>query len=57
MTACEAALVGKRAGEAAWREAAQLAIAGAASLPSNAYKLPLLQRTVARALALAGEVP
>ena len=57
LAACEAALTGRVANETAWREAATLAVADARPLPGNEYKLVLLQRTIMRALELAGEIP
>jgi xanthine dehydrogenase YagS FAD-binding subunit len=47
---CEAALVGARAGVAAFREAAERAADGARPLSGNGFKLDLLKRTVFRAL-------
>jgi formate hydrogenlyase transcriptional activator len=46
----EAALVGQRSGEQAWRDAAMRAGEGAQPLTHNAFKVELLQRTVFRAL-------
>jgi xanthine dehydrogenase YagS FAD-binding subunit len=49
----EAALAGRRAGAAAWRTAADTAVAGARPLAGNAYKVELLRRAVIRALQMA----
>jgi xanthine dehydrogenase YagS FAD-binding subunit len=46
----EAALVGQRAGEASFRRAADLALAGARPLAHNGYKVELGKRAVVRAL-------
>ncbi|MEJ0020456.1 MAG: xanthine dehydrogenase family protein subunit M [Acetobacteraceae bacterium] len=53
--ACEAALVGQQAGRSAWQQVAPLAVAGAVPLSENGFKVELLQRTLVRALELAGE--
>ncbi|MNL38675.1 4-hydroxybenzoyl-CoA reductase subunit beta [compost metagenome] len=46
----EAALVGQRANEDTFRQAAQAALSGARPLAHNAYKVELGQRSVVRAL-------
>jgi xanthine dehydrogenase YagS FAD-binding subunit len=46
----ERALEGAEAGPAAWDRAANAALAGAAPLRHNAYKLPLARALVRRAL-------
>jgi xanthine dehydrogenase YagS FAD-binding subunit len=51
----EAALSGQRAGPAVFREAAAHAADGAEPRAQNAFKVELLRRTVARALAMAAE--
>jgi xanthine dehydrogenase YagS FAD-binding subunit len=51
LQAVEAALRGKPATEESYLEAAKLAVVGAKPLANNAFKLPLVQRTIARALA------
>lgn len=48
--AAEAALVGRAVTEGTAREAARLAVAGATPLPLNAYKLPVLEAVVRRAI-------
>jgi len=55
LRAAEQALVGRPPGAAVFAEAAELATAGAEPLSRNGFKLPLLQRTVMRALVLLGE--
>jgi xanthine dehydrogenase YagS FAD-binding subunit len=50
LTAVEAALRGAPATEAAFEDAASVAADGARPLPGNAFKVPLLKRTVVRAL-------
>jgi xanthine dehydrogenase YagS FAD-binding subunit len=50
----EAALIGKRMNSEVLATAAQLALEGAAPLEHNAYKIPLTQTLVRRALALVG---
>ncbi|HEX8068941.1 MAG TPA: xanthine dehydrogenase family protein subunit M [Pyrinomonadaceae bacterium] len=50
----EAALAGKRLDQAALDEAARLALAGAKPLAKNAYKIPLTQALVRRALGKVG---
>jgi xanthine dehydrogenase YagS FAD-binding subunit len=54
LPAVEHALIGAPASDATWRHAGQLAIAGAAPLRDNRFKVRLLQNTVARALEQAG---
>lgn len=49
-TAAEAALQGERPSEARFAEAAQLAVEGAEMLEHNAYKVPLVQSLIRRAL-------
>lgn len=51
----EAALVGRRPGAAAFREAAQLALRGAKPLSQNAFKVDLGKHSVVRALTVAAE--
>ncbi|MFC0437440.1 xanthine dehydrogenase family protein subunit M [Kutzneria buriramensis] len=51
LPATEEALRGKPATEESYLEAAKLAVVGAKPLGDNAFKLPLVQRTIARALA------
>ena len=51
LQAVEAALRGRPATEDSYLEAAKLAVVGAKPLADNAFKLPLVQRTIARALA------
>jgi xanthine dehydrogenase YagS FAD-binding subunit len=53
----EAALVGRRANERAFGEAASLAALGARPRRHNAYKVELARRTVARALAIVAAEP
>jgi len=48
--AAEAALIGAKVDEAAARRAAQAALAGAVPLSKNAYKLPLFETLVRRAI-------
>ncbi|WP_029048878.1 xanthine dehydrogenase family protein subunit M [Cupriavidus sp. amp6] len=55
MRAAELALQGKPPTRASFEAAALATIAGATPLPGNRYKVALLQRTVVRALELAGE--
>lgn len=55
MRAAELALQGKPPTRQSFEAAALAAIADAAPLPGNRYKVALLQRTVVRALELAGE--
>ena len=50
----EAALTGKRVDEAAARQAARAALDGATPLSKNAYKLPLFEALVRRAIVKAG---
>jgi xanthine dehydrogenase YagS FAD-binding subunit len=52
---CEDALIGQRAGRAAWQAAADLATEGARPLSGNHFKVELLRRTVVRALEMTGE--
>ena len=52
----EAALVGRRANEDTFRQAAQAALSGARSLAHNAYKVELGQRSVVRALMRAAQL-
>jgi xanthine dehydrogenase YagS FAD-binding subunit len=54
--AAERALLGQRPGEAAWRAAADVVLAGARPRPDNAFKVELARRCIARALAIAGAV-
>jgi xanthine dehydrogenase YagS FAD-binding subunit len=56
MRASEACLIGKTAGAAGFEEAALAALAGVQPLRDNRYKVPLLARTVKRALEMASEV-
>jgi xanthine dehydrogenase YagS FAD-binding subunit len=56
MRACEAALVGKAAGRAAFEVAAGQAVDGVRPLGHNHYKVSLLPRTIVRALEMAGDV-
>lgn len=51
----EQAVVGGPATDEAWRRAGEVAARGAAPRRDNGYKVELLRRTVARALAMAGE--
>ena len=53
--AAEAALRGKPVQEQTAREAARAAIAGAAPLTKNAYKLPIFETLVRRAILVAGQ--
>jgi len=53
---CETSLAGARLGEAAFRQAAELAATGTKPLSRNGFKIELLKRTVLRALRDAGEV-
>jgi xanthine dehydrogenase YagS FAD-binding subunit len=55
-TAAEAALVGKSIDEHAAAEAGRLALAGATPLSKNAYKLPLFETLVRRALIKASAI-
>lgn len=55
MRGAELALQGKPPTRASFEAAALTTIAGATPLPGNRYKVALLQRTVVRALELAGE--
>ena len=55
-TAAEQMLVGKTPGSAVFAAAGQEAIAGAKPHPQNAFKVNLVARAVARALAEAGGV-
>ncbi|MFD4322579.1 FAD binding domain-containing protein [Streptomyces sp. NPDC058548] len=50
----ERALVGRRPGRATWTEAAVGAADGARALSGNAFKIPLLERTVRRQLTTIG---
>jgi len=52
--AAEQRLVGQRPGEAAWRMAADAALAGAQPRRDNAFKVELARRSIARALATVG---
>src|ERR1035438_7030518 len=52
--AAEAILMGKPIQEPIARAAAQAAIAGAAPLPKNSYKLPIFETLVRRAILAAG---
>ncbi len=52
----EQTLIGKTAGSAAFEAAGQESIAGAQPRPQNAFKVDLIRRAVARALAEAGGV-
>ncbi|WP_410611284.1 FAD binding domain-containing protein [Amycolatopsis sp. lyj-109] len=54
LTAVEQALVGRRAGEQLWTDAASLAADGAKPLADNGFKVELIKRTVARQLAAIG---
>ncbi len=49
-TDAEQALVGKKAGDDAWKAAGDAAIHGAIGLPGNTFKIELARRAVARAL-------
>ncbi len=51
LQAVEQALRGRPATEDSYLEAAKLAVVGAKPLADNAFKVPLVQRTIARALA------
>jgi xanthine dehydrogenase YagS FAD-binding subunit len=53
--AAEAALVGRRVDEAAATDAARAALAGATPLSRNAYKLPLFETLVRRAILAAAQ--
>jgi xanthine dehydrogenase YagS FAD-binding subunit len=58
VTAAEQALVGNEPGEACFLHAAQEACAGARALEHNAYKIPLVQSLIQRALrTLTGQIP
>ncbi|EOD64828.1 molybdopterin dehydrogenase [Amycolatopsis vancoresmycina DSM 44592] len=50
MTGVEAALRGAPATQASFETAAAAAVEGARPLAENAFKVPLLQRTIVRAL-------
>jgi xanthine dehydrogenase YagS FAD-binding subunit len=50
LTAVEAALRGRPASQATFEDAASVAAEGARPLPANGFKVPLLRRTVIRAL-------
>ena len=52
--AAEQRLVGQRPGDAAWRAAADVMLAGAQPRRDNAFKVELARRSIARALATAG---
>jgi len=54
LSAAEQALAGAPATSDSWARAGQLATEGAAPLPGNRFKVPLLQATVTRALQQAG---
>jgi xanthine dehydrogenase YagS FAD-binding subunit len=56
MQASEQVLVGKAPDRAAFDQAGQAALAGVQPLHHNRYKVPLLARTIARALEMASEV-
>jgi len=49
-TEVEAALVGKKADEATYREAAEIALHGAQTYKDNAFKVELAKRTIVRVL-------
>lgn len=51
LTSVEAALRGQPTTEASYEKAARLAVDGATPLAQNAFKIPLLQKTIVRALA------
>jgi xanthine dehydrogenase YagS FAD-binding subunit len=51
LRAVEKALRGRPATEQSWLEAAKLSVVDAKPLAGNAFKVPLVQRTIARALA------
>lgn len=55
MREAEALLQGRPATRATYEAAALATVAGATPMPGNRFKVPLLQRTVVRALELAGE--
>lgn len=55
MRAAEALLQGRPATRDSFENAARATVADATPLPGNRFKVPLLQRTVVRALELAGE--
>jgi len=57
MRAVENLLAGRRPGRDAFEAAGATAVAGATAREGNGYKIPLLSRTVTRALELALEVP
>jgi xanthine dehydrogenase YagS FAD-binding subunit len=56
LKACETALAGAPAGEAAFRQAAERAAEGALPLGRNSFKIELLKRIVLRALEELGDV-
>ena len=53
----EASLVGQQPTEAAFRQAARIAMAGAQPLRQNGFKVDLGMHSVVRALTVAAEVP
>jgi xanthine dehydrogenase YagS FAD-binding subunit len=53
---CEAVLAGQVPGRTTWERAAQVATEGARPRSANAYEVELLERTMARALEIAGEM-
>jgi len=55
--AAEAAIIGQDAGLRTFREAAEIALAGATSGRENAFKIELAKRTLIRALIQASELP
>ncbi|WP_407353781.1 FAD binding domain-containing protein [Luteimonas sp. R10] len=57
MREVEKLLVGQAPGRALFERAGEASTAGARALTNNAYKIPLLARTVARAFEMAHEVP
>jgi xanthine dehydrogenase YagS FAD-binding subunit len=56
MRACEQALAGQKPGRTVFEAAGHAALEGTMPLSGNRYKVPLLERTVIRALELASEV-
>jgi len=55
LRAAETVLVGQRPGQIAWEHASAVAVAGAAPLSDNGYKVELLRRTIVRALQIVAE--
>jgi xanthine dehydrogenase YagS FAD-binding subunit len=52
-TEAERSLTGRKASDAAFRDAAEIALAGAVAREHNHFKIELAQRTVVRAFAAA----